>query len=97
MHEDIKLPKDLIWSNEEGYYKAKVNGYELCVTNNGIKLWWGVQLGEEAIDSSFRKENNLYWRRCSKVHGNLYSPQCAIHCRCIAFCQRYEQTSRNET
>jgi len=59
MHEEIKLPKDLIWSNEEGYYKAKVNGYELCVTNNGIKIWWGVQLGEEAIDSSFRKENNL--------------------------------------
>lgn len=59
MHEDIKIPKDLTWSNEEGYYKAKVNGYELCVTNNGIKLWWGVQLGEEVIDSSFRKENNL--------------------------------------
>lgn len=59
MHEDIKLPKDLIWSNEEGYYKAKANGYELCVTNNGIKIWWGVQLGEEVIDSSFRKENNL--------------------------------------
>ena len=59
MHENIKLPKDLIWSNEEGYYKAKVNGYELCVTNNGIKIWWGVQLGEEVIESSFRKKNNL--------------------------------------
>ena len=59
MQEDIKLPKDLIWSSEDGYFKAKINGYELCVTNNGIRLWWGVQFNEEIIDSTFRKENNL--------------------------------------
>ena len=72
MQEDIKLPKDLIWSNEEGYYKAKVNGYELCVTNNGIKLWWGVQLGEEAIDSSLlRKRLQFFHQTVLKISATF--------------------------